>query len=298
MGQKKLIRFEAIKSFLTYSNIPKGWRSDGVSCSKMRTRSRWSWPVAKEKYTVGRVCDVPGAKLCRSGRKGQSSLYRRQEMPGGEPSQCGLSSHPDRPDRRLFPPGCGGRNLADVSRPCSSGSPARPDALPIRKFIRSYQRILRPGGLIHLKTDSPVLYRFTKWVADMYGLSILEDSENIYASPVRDELNIRTHYESLDIAQSQRVHYLCLRFIWMELSRPRCRIAGEDKERGASTPGPAGETTTYTCSGRSAQGQKRFFFFFFNTAQREDTNAGKRKGAKPPATDEQVLPDPYNTGQL
>ncbi len=77
------------------------------------------------------------------------------------------------------------------------------------KFIRLYQQILKPGGLIHLKTDSPVLYQFTKWVAALYGLTLLEDSADIHAAPMKDELKIRTHYESLDIAQSKRVFYLC-----------------------------------------------------------------------------------------
>ena len=37
------------------------------------------------------------------------------------------------------------------------------------KFLRFYQQFLRPGGCIHLKTDSPDLYRFTKLVIDLYG---------------------------------------------------------------------------------------------------------------------------------
>jgi hypothetical protein len=81
------------------------------------------------------------------------------------------------------------------------------------KFIRFYQQILQPGGRLHLKTDSPVLYDFTKWVADMYNLGVVEDSADIhagYAGPLKEELTIRTHYESLDIAQSKKVHYLCL----------------------------------------------------------------------------------------
>jgi len=41
----------------------------------------------------------------------------------------------------------------------------------------------------------------------------VEDSADIHAGPViamKEELAIRTHYESLDIAQSKKVHYLCL----------------------------------------------------------------------------------------
>jgi tRNA (guanine-N7-)-methyltransferase len=77
------------------------------------------------------------------------------------------------------------------------------------KFLRLYQQFLQPGGFIHLKTDSPDLYEFTKLVANLYGLSIVEDNDNIYAGGnLNEELKIKTHYESLDIAQSNRVHYL------------------------------------------------------------------------------------------
>jgi tRNA (guanine-N7-)-methyltransferase len=75
--------------------------------------------------------------------------------------------------------------------------------------LRLYQQILRPGGIIHLKTDSPSLYRFTKWVIELYDLPVVQDIEDVYASgPVSEVLQIKTHYESLDIAQSNKVHYL------------------------------------------------------------------------------------------
>lgn len=76
------------------------------------------------------------------------------------------------------------------------------------KFLRLYQQILAPGGIIHLKTDSPALYAFTKTVIDMYGCVLHEDLDNVYGSEPSPELQIKTHYESLDIAGSNRVHYL------------------------------------------------------------------------------------------
>ncbi|NML19846.1 tRNA (guanosine(46)-N7)-methyltransferase TrmB [Pseudoflavitalea sp. G-6-1-2] len=80
------------------------------------------------------------------------------------------------------------------------------------KFLRLYQNILSPGGVIHLKTDSPSLYRFTKWVIDLHKLEVLEDKDDVYAEEeVDQELQIKTHYESLDIAGSNRVHYLSFR---------------------------------------------------------------------------------------
>lgn len=76
-------------------------------------------------------------------------------------------------------------------------------------FLRKYKQLLKPGGYIHLKTDSPVLYQFTKRVIEMYGLELFYDSDDI-SKDVKQipELLIKTHYESLDIAKSNRIHYL------------------------------------------------------------------------------------------
>lgn len=78
------------------------------------------------------------------------------------------------------------------------------------KFLRLYHHILRPGGKLHLKTDSPHLYRFTKRVIELYGCALHYDTDDLYAQSVRTpELLLKTHYESLDIAGCNRVHYLC-----------------------------------------------------------------------------------------
>jgi tRNA (guanine-N7-)-methyltransferase len=76
-------------------------------------------------------------------------------------------------------------------------------------FLRLYQAILEDYGKIHLKTDSPELYDFTRLVISFYGLELLEDNSDVYAQAVvTDELKIRTHYEHLDISQSRRIHYI------------------------------------------------------------------------------------------
>jgi tRNA (guanine-N7-)-methyltransferase len=78
------------------------------------------------------------------------------------------------------------------------------------KFLRLYQQFLVPGGYIHLKTDSPDLYHFTKLVIKMYSCVLHTDYEDLYRQKeINEELRIKTHYESLDIAESNRVHYLC-----------------------------------------------------------------------------------------
>ncbi len=77
------------------------------------------------------------------------------------------------------------------------------------KFLRLYQQFLIPGGIIHLKTDSPDLYRFTRLVIGTYHCILYQDQEDVYQMEnIPEELQIKTHYESLNISQSNRVHYL------------------------------------------------------------------------------------------
>ena len=78
------------------------------------------------------------------------------------------------------------------------------------KFLRLYEQFLVPNGLIHLKTDSPDLYQFTKLVIELYGCTVHTDTDNVYQQEnIIEELKIKTHYESLDIAGSNRIHYVC-----------------------------------------------------------------------------------------
>lgn len=76
------------------------------------------------------------------------------------------------------------------------------------RFLRSYQQILKSGGSIHLKTDSPQLYQFTKKVIDKYKLKLHKDIDDVKNKSEMPELKIQTHYEGLDIAKSSTIYYL------------------------------------------------------------------------------------------
>ena len=77
-------------------------------------------------------------------------------------------------------------------------------------FLRIYQQVLIPGGRIHLKTDSPDLYKFTKEIVDLFNCNLHFDYNDVYKEQsIAEELKIKTHYELMDIAGSNRIHYLC-----------------------------------------------------------------------------------------
>jgi tRNA (guanine-N7-)-methyltransferase len=82
------------------------------------------------------------------------------------------------------------------------------------KFLRLYQQFLTPGGIVHLKTDSPNLYLFTKTVIELYGLTLIIATDNLYSTEFMqsdkwdDRYAIKTYYEGLNIASSNRIHYI------------------------------------------------------------------------------------------
>lgn len=81
--------------------------------------------------------------------------------------------------------------------------------LTATNFIERYLKILKPQAIIHLKTDSPFLYAYTKAVAELNGFDVLVDTDNLYASQsVGDILDIKTFYERQWLARGFTIKYL------------------------------------------------------------------------------------------
>jgi tRNA (guanine-N7-)-methyltransferase len=82
-------------------------------------------------------------------------------------------------------------------------------------FLDRYRQILKPNGVIHLKTDSPVLFEYTLEQIAEQKLPVFEKSDNVYADLIhrvsdqeRSLLNIRTYYESMWLEEGRTIHYL------------------------------------------------------------------------------------------
>ena len=208
MGQKKLIRFAAIKTFSNVLEYPTGMQGQWNTFFKNNNPITLELACGRGEYTVGLSQLYPhqniigidikgnrmyvGAKKCIEQKLTNAAFLRTQiqQLPQyfavGEVDQIWLTF----PDPQL-------RTSREKNR------------LTHPRFLRLYQEVLKPSGNIHLKTDSPALYFFTKRVAELYGLNIVEDIYDVFAQPyIKEELKIKTHYESLDIAQSNKIFYL------------------------------------------------------------------------------------------
>ena len=77
------------------------------------------------------------------------------------------------------------------------------------RFMELYRRVMVPGGMIRLKTDSPFLYAYTRAMADLNALDKQIDTADLYHSDIVDPiLSIRTHYENQWLARGLTIKYL------------------------------------------------------------------------------------------
>lgn len=211
MGQKKLIRFEAIKGFDNVLEYPQDMQGKWNVFFKNDHPITLELACGKGEYAVGLGRMYPNRNFIGIDIKG-NRIWRgaKTALDDGLTNVAFIRSHMDK-ITNYFGPGEVAEIWITFPDPQLRISRAK-KRLTHPKFLRLYQQILAKDGLIHLKTDSPDLYTFTLTVINLFGLELLEHSDHVYAdSSIKPELSIKTHYEGLDIAQSNRIHYICFR---------------------------------------------------------------------------------------
>jgi tRNA (guanine-N7-)-methyltransferase len=208
MGQKKLQRFAEIKTFPNVLEKPVGMKGKWKEFFRNDNPIVLELACGKGEYAVGlgRLhgdrnfigVDIKGNRMwvgaktaLNEGLENVAFLRTQIEMitehfATGEVSEIWITF----PDPQLKT----GRAKKRLTHP---------------RFLRLYQNIMGERGVVNLKTDSPDLYNFTKQVIDLFGLQMLQAIDDVYAhQEITDDLQIQTHYEKLDVAQSNRIHYL------------------------------------------------------------------------------------------
>ncbi len=81
-------------------------------------------------------------------------------------------------------------------------------------FLDKYQKILRPGGLVHLKTDSEFMHGYTLGLLHGLGLTVNYANHDVYkneGSP-REVLGIQTFYERQYLEKGKPITYIQFKF--------------------------------------------------------------------------------------
>ena len=77
-------------------------------------------------------------------------------------------------------------------------------------FLERYRRILKKDGIIHLKTDSDLLYEFTLEVIEANPqIELLYAHPDIYSEPLQfTDLEHKTYYERKHLAEGRKIKYV------------------------------------------------------------------------------------------
>ena len=82
-------------------------------------------------------------------------------------------------------------------------------------FISRYRKFLKPGGIIHVKTDSDLLYEYTLEKVKELNLELIQHTNDLYGElienldePTREIMNIRTHYENIFLKKGIKIKYI------------------------------------------------------------------------------------------
>ncbi|MCY7309150.1 MAG: tRNA (guanosine(46)-N7)-methyltransferase TrmB [Chitinophagaceae bacterium] len=209
MGQKKLVRFEELKTFPNVLQYPKEVAGKWNDFFKNQNPLTLELACGKGEYAVGLGQLYPQRNFIGIDLKGNRLWVGAKKALENSLSNIAFLRTKIDQIAEYFAKDEVAEIWITFPDPQLRMSKAK-KRLTHPKFLRLYEQFLIPGGLIHLKTDSPDLYQFSNTVVELYGCKLHKDLDNVFTGkPIMEELKIKTHYESLDIAGSNRIHYLC-----------------------------------------------------------------------------------------
>lgn len=208
MAQKKLKRFNELKTFTNALEYPEGLQGEWNKFFNNNNPVILELACGKGEYVIGLSQLFPSKNFIGVDVKGNRMWVGASIALKNNLNNAGFLRTQIDKISEYFAGGEVNEIWITFPDPHLRKSKAR-KRLTHPKFLRMYKKFLKPDGLIHLKTDSPDLYQFTKAVVDIYGLHIITDTDDLYKNEnIAEELKIKTHYESLDIAKSNKIFYL------------------------------------------------------------------------------------------
>lgn len=207
MGQKKQLRFAAIKEFSNVLEYPAGiagkWsehfrNSNPITLELACGKGEYSTGLAREHHERNFIgVDIKGNRIYIGAKKAlaeglinvaflRTQIQKLQDyFAAGEVAEIWI----------VFPDPFLKKESNRLTHP---------------RFLQVFQQVLKPGALIHLKTDSEPLYRFTQDVIREQGCTLHQDLADIYGKGLASgPLSIQTFYEGMHRTEGRLINYLC-----------------------------------------------------------------------------------------
>ncbi len=76
------------------------------------------------------------------------------------------------------------------------------------RFVELYRRLLKPDGIVHLKTDSNFQFQYTQAIVEANGFEVRTQLSDVYAQEPEKALQIKTYYEKQWLARGIKIKYI------------------------------------------------------------------------------------------
>ena len=216
MGKDKLRRFAAVKSFNNFFEpvIKEPFPMKG----KWRTTYfRNENPIVLElgcgkgEYSVGLAKHYPERNFIGVDIKGARMFIGAEEALNNEMTNVAFLRTRIDFITDYFEAG----EVDEIWLTFSDPQPKKPrKRLSSPLFIDRYKSILKPGGIVHMKTDSDLLFEYTEEQIKEHGYECLELTWDLYGElpenidpKTREIFHIKTHYEQLFTAKGATIKY-------------------------------------------------------------------------------------------
>ena len=232
MGQKKLIRFQALNSLSNVLQYPETAKGNWLKFFKNNNPVVLELACGRGEYSVG------------LGRQDKTKNYIGVDIKGNRMYMGANIAMKEGLDNvgflriqieqitKYFAIGEVSEIWIIFPDPFLRVSRAK-NRLTHARFLHQYQQILAPGGRINLKTDSKELYDFTLETIAEQGCTIHENLVDIYGTgKAVGALAIQTYYEKMHLAEGRTIYYISFSLPQTDITIPE-RFLG--KEHGSAT---------------------------------------------------------------
>ena len=90
------------------------------------------------------------------------------------------------------------------------------------RFLNLYRNFLSPDSVIHLKTDSPFLFEYTRRLVELNKLEVVRLTDDLYGSGLEDPVtSIKTFYEQQWLARGKKIKLISFKIGDQPLVEPQ-----------------------------------------------------------------------------
>lgn len=208
MGQKKLVRFEAIKSFPNVLQYPENMKGNWHKHFGNKNPITLELACGKGEYSVNFGRQVKDRNFIGLDIKGNRIYIGAKTAVAEGLNNVAFLRTQIGQITNYFEKGEADEIWIIFPDPFLRKSKAK-NRLTHPRFLALYQQILPAGAKINLKTDSKELYDFTLETINEQGCIVHENIADIYGQgKAVGALAIKTFYEQMHLAEGRTIYFL------------------------------------------------------------------------------------------